>query len=102
MSKKFPVYNKISLTPIPPNENPFQPLQVEIGGSDDYSFHAALGRFKKLVANEKIIGRLKEKREYEKPSDRKRRKRREAQRRLISLKRKDSEPFRKKDSSDEL
>ena len=60
-----------------------QPLQVEVNSS----FDEALKRFKVLVQKEKVISLYKEKQSYEKPSERKRRKRREAQerKRLLDL-----------------
>ncbi len=56
------------------------PIQVEVTGSFEY----ALSKFKKLVQTEKIIGQVKDRMEYKKPSLKKRMKRREAlDRRLL-------------------
>ena len=50
------------------------PIQVEVTSS----FEEALRRFKSMVQKEKVISLYKEKQRYEKPSIKKRRKRREA------------------------
>lgn len=64
------------------NDLGFKPLQVEVTGS----FEDAFRRFKSLVQKEKILSKYKEKQTYEKPSDKKRRKIREAQERNFLLK----------------
>ena len=51
-----------------------EPIEVRVTGS----FEAALHKFKNLVQKEKIIGQVKERMQYEKPSVKKRRKSREA------------------------
>jgi len=51
-----------------------KPIEIEVTGS----FEDAFRRFKSLVQKERIIGQVKARMEYEKPSERKRRKRREA------------------------
>lgn len=57
-----------------------KPIEVEVTGS----FEDAFRRFKSLVQKERIIGQVKARMEYEKPSERKRRKRREAyERRML-------------------
>lgn len=56
----------------------FKPLQVEVRGSSKEDFEIAAKIFKSLVQKEKIISQYKEKQQYEKPSMKKRRKRREA------------------------
>ncbi len=58
------------------------PLEVKV---ENDNFEEAYRRFKKLFQNEKIISKLKEKEHYEKPSERKRRKRREASERRLML-----------------
>lgn len=63
------------------NDLGLKPLQVEVTGS----FEDAARRFKSLVQKEKILSKYKEKQSYEKPSDRKRRKIREAQERNYAL-----------------
>ena len=52
----------------------FKPLQVEVTG--DFNF--AVRTFNSLVQKERVLALLKEKMAYEKPSERKRRKAREA------------------------
>lgn len=59
-----------------------KPLEVEVTGS----FEDAVRRFKSLVQKEKILSKYKEKQVYEKPSDRKRRKAREAKERAYLMK----------------
>jgi len=54
-----------------------EPLQIIVGSS----FEHALREFKGLVQHERIIGIYKERQSYEKPSEKKRRKRREAEER---------------------
>jgi len=57
-----------------------KPIEIEVTGS----FEDAFRRFKSLVQKERIIGQVKARMEYEKPSERKRRKRREAyERRML-------------------
>jgi small subunit ribosomal protein S21 len=74
MSKGFPSKPKIP-GPVPSH---IKPLEVVVEGNDDYSFHEAHKRFRKMVQKERIIGQFKERQYYEKPSEKKRRKRREA------------------------
>lgn len=52
----------------------FVPLEVEVDGD----LEKALRKFKILFQRDRVIGQLKERRFYEKPSEKKRRKRREA------------------------
>lgn len=59
----------------------FQPLQVEV----TRDFEMALREFKSLVQKSKILGLVKQKQVYEKPSEKKRRKAREAQERARML-----------------
>lgn len=57
------------------------PLEVKVNNN----FDRALKIFKALVQKEKILSTYKERSRYEKPSDRKRRKRNEAKRKLLEL-----------------
>lgn len=58
------------------------PLEVKV---ENDNFEDACRKFKSLFQKERIIGILKEKQFYEKPSDKKRRKRREAVERKMML-----------------
>lgn len=61
-----------------------EPLQIFVNGS----FEGAVQKFKSLFQKEKVIAKYKEKQAYEKPSEKKRRKQREAEeRRLVTAKR---------------
>jgi small subunit ribosomal protein S21 len=53
----------------------FRGLEVKVYDND---FEDAFRKFKSLIQKEKIIAEYKEKQRYEKPSDKKRRKKREA------------------------
>ena len=53
----------------------FRGLEVKVHDND---FEDAFRKFKSLIQKEKIISEYKEKQRYEKPSDKKRRKKREA------------------------
>ncbi len=58
------------------------PVQIEVAKPcTDYTFMDAFRKFKSLVQKERIIGIVKEKMAYEKPSKKKRRKSREAKER---------------------
>lgn len=71
--KKFiPVVDQLRNGEI--EEKVFKPLQVEVFGD----FNSAVRTFNSLVQKERILAKIKEKMSYEKPSDRKRRKAREA------------------------
>jgi small subunit ribosomal protein S21 len=59
-----------------------QPLEVKVYGN---TFDKALRAFRALVQKERILSTYKEKQTYEKPSDKKRRKRNEAKRKLLEL-----------------
>lgn len=59
----------------------FKPLEVKVGSN----FEEAFRRFKSAFQRERIIGQLKEKEGYEKPSEKKRRKSREARERRLML-----------------
>lgn len=59
-----------------------EPLQVRVYGGN---FDKALRAFRALVQKERILSIYKEKQSYEKRSDRRRRKKNEAQRKLLEL-----------------
>jgi len=56
-----------------------KPIEIEV----TYSFEKALKDFRQLVQKERIIGQVKARMEYKKPSEKKRLKRREAQERRM-------------------
>ena len=64
----------------------FSPLEISVGSN----FEDSIRRFKSLVQKSQILSDYKDRQAYEKPSERKRRKRREAKerRRLMTLKEK--------------
>jgi ribosomal protein S21 len=66
--------------PNPPeyDRTKIRPIEVVVEGSSREDFEIAFRKFKLLFQRERIVGQLKEKMAYEKPSERKRRKRREA------------------------
>lgn len=64
----------VNLKPSITQEIPLKPLEVEVTGS----FEDAFRRFKTLVQAEGIIADYKVRQRYEKPSEKKRRKQREA------------------------
>src|SRR5208283_6188724 len=59
-----------------------QPLQVKVYGNN---FDKALRAFRTLVQKERILSSYKDKQSYEKPSDKRRRKRNEAKRKLLEV-----------------
>ena len=61
------------------------PLQVKVRGDTKEDFESAFRAFKKLVQDSKIISLYKEKQSYEKPSDKKRRKRKESRERQLAM-----------------
>lgn len=63
----------------------FKPLQVTVrsGSRDDFDYAARA--FKAKVQKEKVISNFKERQFFEKPSDKKRRKRREAEEKRFSM-----------------
>jgi len=63
----------------------FKPLQVEVRSKSKEDFEYAVRLFKNLVQREKVISNYKERQYYEKPSDKKRRKRREAEDKRLSM-----------------
>ena len=56
----------------------FKAIEVSVDGSSREDFEHALRRFKMAFQRERIVGLVKEKMAYEKPSEKKRRKRIEA------------------------
>lgn len=65
-----------------------RPIEVVVEGSSREDFEYASRKFKSLFQRERIVGQLKDRMSYEKPSEKKRRKRREAQdRRLMAERR---------------
>lgn len=65
--------NKVS-GPAEVDFDKIRPIEIVVDGDFDF----AVKKFKALFQKEKVIGRLKEKATYEKPSDKKRRKQKEA------------------------
>lgn len=59
-----------------------EPLQVVV---ERGNFEDAFRRFKALAQKERIVGQIKEKETYEKPSEKKRRKKREAYERKLMM-----------------
>lgn len=66
-----------------------RPIEVVLEGHSREDFEHALRRFKSMFQRERVIGKLKEKSRFEKPSDKKRRKCREAQSRQFLLEMRD-------------
>lgn len=62
-----------------------KPLEVKVYNN----FDRAVKAFRALVQKERVISNYKEKQRYEKPSDKKRRKRAERERKLFELQNKD-------------
>lgn len=60
-----------------------RPIEVVVEGSSREDFEYASRKFKALFQRERIVGQLKQKSQYEKPSEKKRRKRREARDRKL-------------------
>ena len=61
-----------------------KPLEVKVYGNN---FDKALRAFRTLVQKERVLSSYKEKQSYEKPSDKRRRKRNEAKRKLLEVNR---------------
>lgn len=77
--------NKISKNPGSTGYlNYFKPLEVVVEGDSYKSFSDALKNFKGKVQKEKIISLYKERQTYEKPSDKKRRKRKESKEKIFA------------------
>jgi small subunit ribosomal protein S21 len=76
-----------------------KPLEVRVYNNN---FDKALRAFRALVQKERILSAYKENQSYEKPSDKKRRKRNEMRRKLLELDGDFKKPFRarKSDSSE--
>jgi small subunit ribosomal protein S21 len=62
------------------------PLEVKVYGNN---FDKAIRTFRSLVQKERILSSYKEKQSYEKPSDKRRRKRNESKRKLLEIGSKD-------------
>lgn len=60
------------------------PLQIKVNGPRKEDFEDAFRKFKAKVQKEKILSEYKDRQSYEKPSEKRRRKRREALERRIS------------------
>lgn len=60
-----------------------RPIEVVVEGSSREDFEHAFRKFKALFQRERIVGQLKERMYYEKPSAKKRRKRKEAKERML-------------------
>lgn len=75
-----------------------QHLEVEVFGN----FDKAMRTFRSLVQKERILSLYKEKQSYEKPSDKKRRKRNEMKRKLLELEMKDESPRHKRRDHDDV
>lgn len=73
-----------------------QPLEVKVYNNN---FDKALRAFRALVQKERILSAYKEKQAYEKPSQRKRRKRNEMKRKLLELNSDKNKSFHKKNDS---
>jgi ribosomal protein S21 len=58
--------------------NSIRPIEVRVEGSSREDFEYAFRKFKALFQRERVVGQIKEKMAYEKPSAKERRKRREA------------------------
>lgn len=73
------------IAPAPVDFSKFKPIEVVVEGSSREDFERSVRWFKVLFQRERIVGQLKDKMAYEKPSEKKRRKRREARsRRLLA------------------
>ena len=60
------------------DHNSIRPIEVTVEGSSREDFEYAFRKFKALFQRERIVGQIKERMGYEKPSAKKRRKSREA------------------------
>lgn len=67
-----------------------QPLEVKVYGN---AFDKAMKAFRALVQKERILSTYKDKQSYEKPSQKKRRKKNEMKRKLLELDMKKEEKF---------
>lgn len=66
-----------------------RPIEVVVEGSSREDFEWAFRKFKALFQRERIVGQLKDRMSYEKPSEKKRRKQREARDRRLMAERRD-------------
>jgi ribosomal protein S21 len=70
--------------------NSVRPIEVKVEGTSREDFEYAIRKFKALFQRERIVGQIKERMAYEKPSAKKRRKSREAvDRRVMTQMRED-------------
>lgn len=60
-----------------------RPIEITVYGTSREDFEQAVRKFKALFQRERIVGKLKERSSYEKPSEKRRRKRREARERRL-------------------
>jgi ribosomal protein S21 len=74
-----------------------EPLEVKVFGN----FDKAMRVFRTLVQKERILSLYKEKQSFEKPSDKKRRKRNEMKRKLLEIEMKEENPRFKKREREE-
>jgi ribosomal protein S21 len=65
--------------------NSIKPIEVKVEGNSREDFEYACRRFKALFQKERVVGQIKERMAYEKPSAKKRRKSREAVDRRVML-----------------
>jgi small subunit ribosomal protein S21 len=77
-----------------------KPLEVKVYGNN---FDKALRAFRALVQKERVLSSYKEKQSYEKPSDKRRRKRNESKRKLFEVQNKTGthKKFNRRDGSPE-
>lgn len=73
---------------------PVQAQYLEVKITNNMPFDKAFKLFRSLVQKERILSTYKEKQSFEKPSDKKRRKRKEMKRKLFELDLKDSRSFK--------
>jgi len=73
-------YSRDSSTHYPSDSVQATPLEVKVYGNN---FERALKAFRALIQKERVLSSYKEKQTYEKPSDRKRRKRNESRRKSL-------------------
>ncbi len=80
--------NKLDIDAVEDSHTPVQarPLEVKVYNN----FDKALKAFRALVQKERTVSVYKEKQRYEKPSDKKRRKRNERKRKLLEIHSKDA------------
>ncbi len=86
MSKKHVQQREVQLPPAEIDyDNTFHPVEVKVNGNGREDIEIAMRRFKMLFQKEGVVGFVKDKSAYEKPSDKKRRKSREAEERKYLL-----------------